>query len=149
MFKHILIPTDGSKLSKEAAEAGVSLAKALGARVTGLFAAPPATPIIYKAALPVGYATPEEHKKMIEKTAAGHLAVIEKAARAAGVPCEAVSATSDFPADTILATAKKRRCDLIFMSSHGRRGLRGLLLGSQTQKVLAGGKIPVLVFRKA
>jgi nucleotide-binding universal stress UspA family protein len=149
MFKHILIPTDGSKLSSEAAEAGVRLAKALGARVTGLFAAPPATPIIYKAALPAGYATPEEHKKMIAKAAAAYLGVIEKAADAARVPCEVLSITSDFPADAILATAKKRRCDLIFMSSHGHRGLRGVLLGSETQKVLANGSVPVLVFRKA
>jgi nucleotide-binding universal stress UspA family protein len=148
MFKHILIPTDGSKLSNEAAEAGVRLAKALGARVTGLFAAPPATPIIYKAMMPVGYATPREHRKMTEKAAAACLSVIEKAARAARVPCETVSVTSDFPAGTILSTAKKRRCDLVFMSSHGRRGLRGALLGSETQKVLAEGAVPVLVFRK-
>jgi nucleotide-binding universal stress UspA family protein len=149
MFKHILIPTDGSKLSNEAAEAGVQLAKTLGARVTGLFAAPPATPIIYKAMLPVGYATPEEHEKMIEKAGRSYLGAIEKAAKAAGVPCETVTVTSDFPADAILATAKKRRCDLVFMSSHGRRGLRrSSLLGSETQKVLSNGNLPVLVFRR-
>lgn len=148
MFKHILIPTDGSKLSGEAAEAGVRLAKALGAKVTALFAAPPATPIIYKAMLPVGYATPEEHRKMTAKAAASYLAAIEKAARAAGVPCEAVTVTSDFPADAILRTAKKRRCDLVFMASHGRRGIRGALLGSETQKVLAEGRLPVLVYRR-
>jgi nucleotide-binding universal stress UspA family protein len=149
MFKHILLPTDGSKLSSEAAEAGVRLAKALGARVTGLFAAPPATPIIYKAMLPVGYASPEEHQRMIEKAAGSYLGAIEKAARAAGVRCETVTVTSDFPADAILATAKKRRCDLVFMGSHGRRGLRrSSLLGSETQKVLSNGDLPVLVFRK-
>jgi len=149
MFKHILIPTDGSKLSNEAAEAGVRLAKALGARVTGFFAAPPATPIVYKALLPVGYATPDEHQKMIEKTARSCLGVIEKAAKAAGVPCETASVTSDFPADAIIAAATKRRCDLVFMASHGRRGLRrSSLLGSETQKVLSNGKLPVLVYRK-
>jgi nucleotide-binding universal stress UspA family protein len=98
--------------------------------------------------VPVGYATPQEHRKMTEKAAASYLGVIEKAARAAGVRCEAVTVTSDFPADTILATAKKRGCDLVFMGSHGRRGLRGALLGSETQKVLAEGKLPVLVYRK-
>lgn len=150
MFKHILIPTDGSKLASEAAEAGVRLAKALGARVTGLFAAPPATPIVYKAMLPVGYASPEEHEKAIEKAARSYLGAIEKAAKAAGVSCESMTVTSDFPADAILAAAKKRRCDLVFMASHGRRGLRrSSLLGSETQKVLANGNIPVLVFRKA
>lgn len=148
MFKHILIPTDGSKLSNEAAEAGVRLAKALGARVTALFAAPPATPIFYKAMLPVGYGTTEEHKKATARVAAACLGVVEKAARAARVPAETVSVTSDFPADTILATAKKRRCDLVFMASHGRRGLKGALLGSETQKVLAEGKLPVLVYRR-
>jgi nucleotide-binding universal stress UspA family protein len=149
MFKHILLPTDGSKLSNEAAEAGVRLAKALGARVTGLFAAPPATPIIYKAMLPVGYASPEEHKRMIEQAARSYLGAIEKAASAAGVRCETVTVTSDYPADAILATAKKRRCDLVFMASHGRRGLRrSSLLGSETQKVLSNGNLPVLVFRK-
>lgn len=149
MFKHILLPTDGSKLSNEAAEAGVRLAKALGARVTALFAAPPATPIIYKAMLPVGYASPEEHKRMIEQAARSYLGAIEKAASAAGVRCETVTLTSDFPADAILATAKKRRCDLVFMASHGRRGLRrSSLLGSETQKVLSNGNLPVLVFRQ-
>jgi nucleotide-binding universal stress UspA family protein len=149
MFKHILIPTDGSKLSSDAAEAGVRLARALGARVTGLFAAPPATPIIYKGMLPVGYATPEEHQKMVEKAARSYLGFIEKAAKAAGVPYEGLTVTSDFPADAILAAAKKRRCDLIFMASHGRRGLRkASLLGSETQKVLSNGNLPVLVYRK-
>ena len=148
MFKHILIPTDGSKLSTEAAEAGVKLAKALGARVTALFAAPPATPIVYKAMIPVGYATPDQHRKMTAKAAASYLGAIEKAARAARVPCETLTLTSDFPAEAILATAKKRRCDLVFMASHARKGLRGVLLGSETQKVLANGKLPVLVYRK-
>jgi nucleotide-binding universal stress UspA family protein len=148
MFKHILIPTDGSKISNEAAEAGVRLAKALGAKVTGLFAAPPATPLVYKAMLPVGYGTTAEHRQATARAAAACLGVIEKAARAARVPCQTLTVTSDFPADTILATAKKQRCDLVFMASHGRRGLKGALLGSETQKVLAEGKLPVLVYRR-
>lgn len=147
MFKHILIPTDGSRLSHDAALAGVKLAAALGARVTGLFAAPAATPIVYRDALPVGYQTPEKHAKAINRAAMGYLEVIESAAKAADVACECVSVTDDFPADAILALAKKRRCDLIFMSSHGHHGLRGVLLGSETQKVLAGSSIPVLVYR--
>ena len=147
MYKHILVPTDGSKLSGEAAAAGVKLARALGARVTALFAAPPATPIIFKAMLPVGYATPGGHKAIIDKAARAYLGAVEKAARAAGVRCESVSVTSDFPADAILETATKRGCDLVFMASHGRRGLKGMLLGSETQKVLAGARLPVLVYR--
>lgn len=148
MFKHILIPTDGSKLSAAAADAGVRLAKALGARVTAFFAAPPATPIVFKGLMPVGYAAPEEHEAGIRKAAETYLGVVQKAARAAGVPCEALSETSDYPADGIVGAAKKRRCDLIFMSSHGRTGLRrASLLGSETQKVLSQSPIPVLVFR--
>ena len=148
MFKHILIPTDGSKISNEAAQAGVRLAARLGAHVTALFAAPPATPIVYRGLLPAGLTTPDKHRKMIEKMAASYLGSVEDAAHAAGVRCTSVTLTSDFPADAILATAKKRKCDLIFMASHGRRGLRGALLGSETHKVLTEGKIPVLVFRK-
>ncbi len=150
MFKHILIPTDGSKLAKEAAQAAVELARSLGARVTGFFAAPPATPIVFKGLLPSGYASPEEHEANIRKAAQSYLGAIEKAARAAGVPCEVVSATSDYPADAIIAAAKKRRCDLIFMASHGRRGVRReSLLGTETQKVLSHSPLPVLVYRRA
>ena len=76
MYKHILIPTDGSKLSALAAQAGVRLAKAVGARVTGFFAAPPATPIVFKGLLPVGYSAPDEHEDSIRKAAASYLGVI-------------------------------------------------------------------------
>jgi len=147
MFKHILIPTDGSPLSHAAAIAAVELARALGARVTALFAAPAATPIVYRDLIPVGYTTPAKHETMIRKAAAAYLGSIEAAARNAGVPCETVSVTSDFPAEVILAQAKKRHCDLIFMASHGRRGLAGVLLGSETQKVLVGSAVPVFVYR--
>ncbi len=147
MYKHILIPTDGSELSHKTVVAGVKLAQALGARVTGFFAAPAATPLVYRDLLPVGYGTPEENAVLIERAASRYLAVIERAAKTAGVPCETVSVTDDFPADAILSLAKRRKCDLIFMASHGRRGLSGLLLGSETQKVLTHARIPVLVHR--
>jgi len=147
MYKNILIPTDGSEASRRAITAGVKLARALGARVTGLFAAPPATPIIFRDRLPAGYDTPRHNEALIARAAAAHLAVIERAATAAGVRCACIKVTSDYPADTVLETARKRGCDLIVMASHGRHGLRGLLLGSETQKVLAASKIPVLVHR--
>jgi nucleotide-binding universal stress UspA family protein len=146
MYKHILIPTDGSALSRKAIANGVKLAKSVGARVTGLFAAPPATPVVYKDFVPVDYMTPREHAEMIEKTAAKYLAVIEQAAKHAGVRCKCIHVTNDFPADAILAVAKQQKCDLIVMASHGRRGLAGVLLGSETQKVLIHSKIPVLVY---
>jgi nucleotide-binding universal stress UspA family protein len=147
MFKHILIPTDGSALSRRAIAKGVTLAKSVGARITGLFAAPPATPIIYRNSLPVGYTTPQQHARMIEESAARFLGVIERAADKAGVRYEGLHVTSDFPADVILAVAKRKKCDLILMATHGRRGFRGVLLGSETQKVLTHSRIPVLVCR--
>ena len=147
MFKHILIPTDGSPLSNQAAVAGVQFAKALGARVTGFFAAPAATPLVYSHFLPVGYMPPEEHAALIEKTATQYLGVIENAAQAAGVPCDGVHKTDEFPADAIIATARERGCDCIFMSSHGHRGRRGPTLGSETQKVAAAAPVPVVIYR--
>ena len=147
MYKNILIPTDGSALSRAAIAAGVKLAKAVGAKVTAVYAAPPATPLIFKDLLPVDYVTSDEHTAAIRKAVQQYLGVAEKAAQAAGVRCKSVHATSDFPADVILTTAAKEKCDLIFIASHGKRGLTRALLGSQTQKVIAGAKIPVLVHR--
>jgi nucleotide-binding universal stress UspA family protein len=149
MYTHILIPTDGSKLSERAVEAGVRLARALGARVTGLFVAPPATPVVFKRFVPVGYVPPDEHAEMIERAAARYLGVIERAAKAAQVPCTVLKVTSDFPADTIVQVAKQRRCDLICMASHGRGGLSALILGSEARKVLTNSPVPVLVHREA
>ena len=88
MFKNILIPTDGSPLSQKAVVRGVALAKSVGAKVTAFFAAPPATPIVYRDHLPVGYATPGEHEEMIRKTAAKYLGFVERAAKKAGISCE-------------------------------------------------------------
>lgn len=147
MFKNILIPTDGSRLSRKAAVQGVMLAKSLGAKVTALFAAPPATPIVYRDSLPVGYATTGEHEEMIAKAADKHLAFVERAAKKARVPCEMVHVTSDFPEAEILKVAKKKKCDLIVMGTHGHSGLRAVLVGSVTRKVLAKAEIPVMVLR--
>ncbi len=147
MYKNILIPTDGSEASRRAITAGVKLARLSGARITAVFAAPAATPILFRDSLPAGYATPRENEVLIARAATGHLSVIEKAAKSARVRCDSVTVKSDFPADAILATAKNAKCDLIVMASHGRRGLKGLLLGSETQKVLAQATIPVLVHR--
>jgi nucleotide-binding universal stress UspA family protein len=147
MFKHILIPTDGSDLSQKAATKGIALAKSLGAKITAFFAAPPATPIVYRNLLPVGYGTTEEHQRLIEKTTARNLEFIERAAKKAGVRCESVHMTSDYPEDEILKIAGKKKCDLIVMGTHGQGGLRGAFVGSVTQKVLGKSKIPVMVVR--
>lgn len=147
MYKHLLLPTDGSALAVETVHAGIRFARAIGARVTGFYAAPPATPLEYRGLLPVGYQDPAKRARIIERAAAQHLAVIEKAARAAGVKCRVEHVTDDYPAAAIVAAAKRNKCDLIFMASHGRHGFRPSMLGSQTQKVLAQSKIPVLVDR--
>jgi len=148
MYKHILLPTDGSPLARDAALAGVKLARKLGARITGFYAAPPATPIEYKGLLPVGYVNPTEHKKLIEQTATRYLEVIEKTARAAGVVYKVEYVVDDFPHVAIISAAKRHKCDLILMPTHGRRGItRTSMLGTITQKVLQGSKIPVLVHR--
>jgi nucleotide-binding universal stress UspA family protein len=147
MYKNILIPTDGSALSRKAALKAVRLAATVGAKVTAFYAAPPSTPIEYKGILPSHYLGTQEHARLIEKAAAKHLGFIEKAAQDAGIACKSVHVTSDFPADAIVTAAQRNKCDLIFMSSHGRRGLKGLLLGSQAQKVLLQSKVPVLIDR--
>jgi nucleotide-binding universal stress UspA family protein len=147
MYKNILIPTDGSPRSRKAILAGIKLAKTLGARVTGFYAAPPATPLEYRGMLPVGYSDPAARARMIAKTASKNLAVIEAAARAARVRCRVEHVSDDFPADAIVAAARRNKCDLIFIASHGRHGFKPSLLGSQTQKVLAQSKITVLVQR--
>jgi len=147
MFKNILIPTDGSPQSRKAAEQGVALAKSVGAKVTALFAAPPATPIIYRNNLPVGYAPPDKHKQMIERTTAKYLGFVENAAKKAGLRYEAIHVTSDYPEEAILKTAQKKKCDLIVMATHGQGGLRGVFIGSVTQKVLNQAKVPVMVLR--
>jgi nucleotide-binding universal stress UspA family protein len=147
MFKHILIPTDGSELSNRAVAAGIELAKKARAKVTGLFVAPPPTPVLYDKFMPVGYMTPDDHAELIRRTASEYLGVIEKAAKEAGVAVECVTVTSDFPADEIVKAADERNVDLIFMASHGRRGVKAVLLGSETQKVLTHTTRPVLVYR--
>jgi nucleotide-binding universal stress UspA family protein len=147
MYKHILIPTDGSPASRRAILDAVRLARALGARVTGVFAEPPATPILFRNKLPAGYATPQRNQVLLHRAAVAHLEVIRRAARAAGVPCRVLSVRSDYPAETILQVARQAKCDLIVMASRGRKGLSGMLLGSETQKVLHASRVPVMVLR--
>ena len=146
MFKHILIPTDGSELSQKAIRTGVELAKFHGARVTGVHAIPDYHLMIaYEGAFdPI---TEDRIEKEARARADGFLAYVKQTADAAGVPCETVCETSDHPYDAILKTANARNCDLILLHSHGRKGLAAVLLGSETRKVLTYSKIPVMVVR--
>ena len=147
MFKHILVPTDGSELSRATAQRAVSFAKETGARVT-VFYAKPEYPIAYfgEGAL-IDPTTPEKFAEMADQQAAEYIGEVEKWCAEAGVECAAATATSDIPYEAIIEAAEKSGCDLIFMASHGRRGISGLLLGSETNKVLTHSKVPVLVYR--
>jgi nucleotide-binding universal stress UspA family protein len=149
MFKHILIPTDGSRLSQKGIKAGVRLAKSLGARVTGLYVIFPYVPPMYgEAALYyVPGLSPAEAKKIFQKQADKALASLEREAKANRVRCEVRSVTAGQPWEAILKTARSRGCDGIVMASHGRSGLGGAILGSETTHVISKSKIPVLVVR--
>lgn len=147
MFKHILVPTDGSKLSAKAAKQAVKLAKALGARITGFYAAPDYTSTYYGDGYILRAPSAGAQAEFAQKQARKCLSAIEVEAEVEKVPCEVFHVVSDSPYEAIIDAAKKKKCDLIFMASHGRRGLSGLVLGSETQKVLIHSKIPVLVCR--
>jgi len=149
MFRHVLIPTDGSRLAARGARAGVRLAKALGAKVTGLYVMFPYVPPIYGEAslYYVPGLTPTESRKTYEKQAKKALGVVQAEAARARVRCKTRYVTSGQPWQAILREARRARCDAVVMASHGRGGLGGLLLGSETARVLANSKIPVLVVR--
>jgi nucleotide-binding universal stress UspA family protein len=148
MFKHILLPTDGSALAAKGVRAGVKLAKSLGARVTGVYVIAPYVPPMYgEGAMYVPGVTVNDYKKAAQKQAAKALALVEKEARAAGVRC-AVRSLTDAPAwQGILRAARSQKCDAIAMATHGRGGLGGLILGSETTRILAHSKVPVVVVR--
>lgn len=147
VFKHIFVPTDGSDLSRRCAAAAVSFAKGTGARVTTFFARPE-FPLSYYGETEIkDPATVERFATLAEKQAGEYLSDTERLCVEAGVPCDLVSAASDVPYEAIIEAADRAGCDLIYMASHGRRGISAMLLGSVTNKVLAHSKIPVLVWR--
>lgn len=147
MYKHLLLPTDGSKLSEKAAKQAVELAAALGARITAFYVAPPYPIPYYPEGVIVEPLSVKDYEKMTAQQAARILARIAKLAATAGVPCAGAHIIQDAPWEAILAAAKKHKCDAIVMASHGRRGITGMILGSETQKVLTHSKLPVLVVR--
>lgn len=147
MFRNILVPTDGSALSRKAIKKAVALAKKTGARISGFHVAPAYKFNVHADYIPPDFLVPREYEARQKKVAARHLEVIRKECGAAGVRCTTGFVCSDFPADAIVKAAKKYKCDLVAMASHGRSGLSKLLLGSETQKVLAGTSIAVLVLR--
>ena len=147
MFKHILIPTDGSAVAAKAIKAGVALAKEMGATVTGYYAIEPAPTHIYGEGYLADRRIVEELERRAREVAQRAVDQVSAAAREAGVRAETVVESAVQPYKGIVEAAQKSNCDAIFMASHGHRGLTGLLLGSVTQKVLTHSKTPVLVFR--
>ena len=147
MFKHILVPTDGSQLSSDTVKRAIAFAKETRAQVTFFFAKPDYPVAFYGEGALIDPTTPDKFAEMADQQAKEILAAHEAAAKAEGVASASVSSVSDTPYEAIIAAAEEAGADLIFMASHGRRGISGLLLGSETQKVLTHSKIPVLVYR--
>jgi len=146
MYRHILIPTDGSELSRRAVQHGVSLAKSVGAKVTALTVEGSFN--VYDVPASKVYEMSGSFAEHVERTKAHAekiLNSVAEEARSAGVTCETVQVEQDHPYEAIIDTAQRRGCDLIVMASHGRSGIAAIVLGSVTTEVLTHTKIPVLV----
>ena len=147
MYRHILIPTDGTGLSEMAIRQGVAFAKAIRAKVTTLTVSPSFYAFEVDPVMVSYTSAPAQYAMDSEARAEKYLAVARVEAGIAGVPCETLHVTRDHVYEAIIDTANKKGCDLIFMASHGRKGMSAFVLGSETYKVLTHCKIPVLVCR--
>jgi nucleotide-binding universal stress UspA family protein/hemerythrin-like domain-containing protein len=145
MYRHLLVPVDGTSLSTETVGQAVELARSLGARLTFFHATPDYQSSLSGDAEVVWTTSPGDFVYAFEGRARELLSKAEAAARAYGVPCDSMSTVSDRPHEAILDAVRSAGCDLIFMASHGRRSALGMALGSQTMKVLMNTEIPVLV----
>jgi len=146
MYSRILVPTDGSRLAERAVKEAAMLARTAGATLTLFYAAPTyRPPASYEGAVLQQFVTPERYKRSVRAHAKR---LLDAAARkAGGTVTKAAYEFNDRPYEAIISAARKHRCDLVVMASHGWRGLKGLVLGSETHKVLTHSKIPVLVVR--
>jgi len=145
MYAHILIATDGSELAQKAVEQGLTLAKTLGSKVTAINVTEPWTAAVsgeWAVAFPV-----EDYEKAAAANATKILAGVTEAAQRIGVPVETVHIKDQFAAEGIVDEAESRKCDLIVMASHGRRGLARFVLGSQATRVLTHSTVPMLICR--
>lgn len=146
MFKHILVPTDGSQFSQDAVRRAVSFARESGSHITAFYAIRPPVPHYY-GGVEIPCPPPEALLELEEKEAQAILGFVVNLCQEAGVNCSKLILTSSVVYEAIIEAATQCGCDLIFMASHGRSGLSALLLGSETTKVLTHSKIPVLVYR--
>ena len=149
MYRNILVPTDGSTLSLKAARTAAGLAQALGAKITAVFVIEPFEPHWAGEirALAPDPLSAKEYEKLTRQRGDASLEKVAAEAGKKGIACAKVIASDNQPWKAIIKAAQAKKCDLIVMSSHGRRGLEGILLGSQTTKVLTHSKVPVLVCR--
>ena len=147
MYKHVLLPTDGSELSEASVRAGITLAQHLGSNVTALFVMPDNNNVVFYRADALIANSSAEFDREMNKQADQVLAFVEELAQQAGVAYELKRTVHASPYKAIIEQAQDSGCDLICMASHGRKGLSGLLLGSETQRVLTHSAIPVLVHR--
>ena len=149
MFKHILVPTDGSQFSQDTVRRAVSFAKESGARITAFYSKPeyPLSHYYNSEGYVFDSTPPGRFTEVAEQEAQEILGFVENLCREAGVNCSKLTLTNNVIYEAIIEAAIQSGCDLIFMASHGRRGLGALLLGSETSKVLTHSKIPVLVYR--
>ena len=147
MFKHLLVPTDGSDFSTITVQRAVSFAREAGARITFFYAKPDFSVVFYGEGVLVDPGTPQTFEQQTSQRATEILAACRTLGESQNVSCDTKTTTSETPYQAIIDCALESSCDLIFMASHGRRGLSALLLGSETQKVLTHTDIPVLVYR--
>ncbi|MDR2688866.1 MAG: universal stress protein [Azoarcus sp.] len=147
MFKHILVPTDGSPLSDSAVAHSIAFAKEIGAALTFFYSQPDFPMPIYGEGALIDPTTPEQFAQSAQQEARRILDHAKRAAEAEGLVADTDTQVSEIPYEAIISAADRHGCDLIFMASHGRRGIAGFILGSETQKVLTHSKTPVLVYR--
>ena len=147
MYTRILVATDGSSLSKKAVANAIQLAATCGAELVALKVVPRYPQTYFEGSIPLSPNEIGRIEKQWADAAAENLASVQKSATAKGVTCKTVTVKSDVVSDAIINTAKKQKVDLVVMASHGRKGIKRLLLGSETQQVLTHSHIPVLVLR--
>ena len=147
MYERILVATDGSNLSRKAVASAIALAALTGAELVALKVVARYPMSYFEGGMTVPLAEVARVEKQWADGAQGTVDAVQKAAKAKGVSVRAITAKSDLISEAIIAVAKKHKCDLIVMASHGRRGIKRLLLGSETQLVLTHSHIPVLVLR--
>ena len=147
MYQRILVATDGSTLSKKAVTSAIELAATCGAVLIALKVVPRYPQAYFEGSIPLPVEDIARVEKQWMESAQSLLAAVEKSSKAKGVSSQAVTVKSDVVSDAIIAAAKKHKAELIVMASHGRKGIKRLLLGSETLQVLTHSHIPVLVLR--